>query len=179
MFPCTPRRRWWHVMIGTHASWLPGDERGFRNRGHRIHSSGDYKNPPPIDEHEGLREYNEQLAPDAVEIPLEYRKRLAQIIARLFVGAGYRVAVVSVSRYHVHILAELPLELTEFRKVIGGIKTKASREVKDVLPGRVWSRGDKHILVRDQKHYECEFDYVRNRQGPEARAWSVGEALDE
>src|SRR3954464_992632 len=116
MLASTPGRRWWHVMIGTYASWLPGDERGFRNRGHRIHSSGDYRNPPPMEEHEGLREYNEQQAPDAVEIPVAVRKRLAQAIARLLTKAGYAVAVVSVSKYHVHILAELPLDLPEFKR---------------------------------------------------------------
>src|SRR3954467_14884960 len=119
MLASTPGRRWWHVMIGTYASWLPGDKRGFRNRGHRIHSSGDYKNPPPIDEHEGLREHNQQFAKDAVEIPLEHGKRLARVIARLLLDAGYRVSVVSVSGYHVHALAELPLDLAEFRKRVG------------------------------------------------------------
>src|SRR5947207_10093448 len=46
---------WIHVVVGTYRSWDFGDERGFRSRKHRIHSSGDYKNPPPKREHEGLR----------------------------------------------------------------------------------------------------------------------------
>ena len=177
MFRNTPGRRWWHAMVGTYASWLPGDERGFRNRGHRIHSSGDYKNPPPPDEHKGLRDYNEGRAGATVEIPPEERKRLATIIARLLIEAGYLVAVVSVSAHHVHILAELPVDLAEFKKLIGWLKTKSSRAMKDVLPGRMWSRGEKHILVKDGRHYDCEFDYIRNRQGPGARAWSEREPL--
>src|SRR5262249_17500638 len=44
---------WRHVIISTLNSWLPGDPRGFRAVNHKIHSSGDYKNPPP-GEHAGL-----------------------------------------------------------------------------------------------------------------------------
>jgi hypothetical protein len=43
----TPGNKWRHVIIKTRSSWLHGDERGFRDRGHRIHSSGDYKHGPP------------------------------------------------------------------------------------------------------------------------------------
>ncbi|HSZ58001.1 MAG TPA: hypothetical protein VK797_20225 [Tepidisphaeraceae bacterium] len=32
-----PGKKWRHVIINTRSSWLHGDERGFRNRGHRIH----------------------------------------------------------------------------------------------------------------------------------------------
>ncbi len=35
-----------HVMFSTRGHWLPVDPRGFRNRDHRIHSSGDYTHPP-------------------------------------------------------------------------------------------------------------------------------------
>ena len=45
-----PNKCWWHVTLSTYGSWLPGDQRGFRSRKHKIHSSGDYKNPPPASE---------------------------------------------------------------------------------------------------------------------------------
>ena len=31
---------WRHVILNLRHTWLPGDPRGFRNRGHRTHSSG-------------------------------------------------------------------------------------------------------------------------------------------
>jgi hypothetical protein len=65
--------RWRMITISTKRSWLPGDQRGFRNRQHRIHSSGDYKNPPPRWEHEGLRRYNEKRC-DIVELPDDVAK---------------------------------------------------------------------------------------------------------
>ena len=53
----TKGKAWWHTQFSNYCAWLPGDERGFRNRDHRIDSGGDYKNPPPPEEHEGLRRY--------------------------------------------------------------------------------------------------------------------------
>ena len=164
-----PALRWWHVMLGTYASWLPGDRRGFRNRDHRIHSSGDYRNPPPEHEHEGLREYNERRAGDAVDIPLPARQRLAELIARLLREAGYRVLVVSVSQRHVHFLAELPADLPEFNRVLAWLKVTSSRLIKDVLPGRVWSRGDNHVRVRTEDQKADTFAYLLERQGAEPR----------
>lgn len=49
--------RWFHIMWSTYGVWLHGDPRGFRDRFHRIHSSGDYKHPPPKGEHAGLHRY--------------------------------------------------------------------------------------------------------------------------
>src|SRR5205814_7189946 len=57
-----PGMMWRHVVISTRRSWLHGDRRGFRSRGHRIHSSGDYRDPPPQGEHEGLLGYHETRA---------------------------------------------------------------------------------------------------------------------
>ena len=39
-------RAWFHIVLTTYGSWLYGDERGFRTRGHREHVEGDYKRPP-------------------------------------------------------------------------------------------------------------------------------------
>ena len=46
--------------------------------------------------------------------------------------------------------------------------------MKDMLPGRVWSRGDKHVLVRTGDQKAETFAYLLKRQGSAARAWSVG-----
>ena len=161
-------------MLGTYASWLPGDRRGFRNRGHRIHSSGDYKHPPPEQEHEGLRQYNEGVAGNAVELPWDARLALADALARLLREAQYPVLVVSVSRFHAHFLAQLPVNLDDYKRLVGWLKVTSSRSVKDVLPGRVWARGDKHVLVRTEDQKADTFAYLLERQGPGARAWSVG-----
>lgn len=37
---------WYHVLTNTYGTWLRGDRRGWRERHHRKHVEGDYKNPP-------------------------------------------------------------------------------------------------------------------------------------
>src|SRR5688572_11171736 len=103
-------KAWWHVQIGTYCAWLPGDKRGFRSRDHRIHSSGNYRKPPPPDEHEGLREYNENRSPGPVKIPRELRLRIATRLAESLMKRGHRVLVVSVAEKHGHAVTELPTD---------------------------------------------------------------------
>lgn len=168
-----PGLRWWHVMIGTYCAWLPGDNRGFRSKKHKIHSSGDYKNPPPPDEHTGLRRYHEERHPEHVKVPRELRQLVADKVAEVLRDLGYRVLIVSVSGKHAHILAELPLELPEFNRIIGVCKNKSSRAIKKECPGRVWARGDTHKLVKDQVHRKNVYKYLRDDQGPGAACWMV------
>ena len=54
----------------------------------------------------------------------------------------------------------------------------ASRAMKDVLPGRVWARGEHHILVKDDEHRDGEYRYIKDKQGPGARAWWEGEPVE-
>jgi len=166
-----PQTRCWHVMIGTYCSWLPGDLRGFRSRDHRIHSSGDYKHRPPVHEHEGLREYHKKRHPDGVQIPKSHRVVAAQTIAELLTSLSLIVWVVSVSATHAHIVAELPLNLREFNDSLGKAKKFSSRQLKKILPGQVWARRDKHILLDDHSHRENAYSYVRDDQGPCAAVW--------
>lgn len=67
-----PGKRWRFVTVGTLNAWLPGDPRGWRSRHHKRHSSGDYKNPPPPGEHEGLYRYCKQRSGKPVVIHLTF-----------------------------------------------------------------------------------------------------------
>ena len=76
---------WQHVILGTRCSWMHGDRRGFRDRGHRIHSSGDYKNPPPAGEYDRLHERSRELMKrDAVHLTIEQRQRAVEEMVRSF-----------------------------------------------------------------------------------------------
>jgi hypothetical protein len=160
-------------MIGTYCAWLPGDHRGFRSKNHKIHSSGDYKNPPPTYEHDGLRRYHRERHPEPVEIPYEARRLVAGAIAKVLVDLGYRVLVVSVSERHAHFLADLPVDLKKFTRIVGLCKSQSSRAIKHVRPGRVWARDDTHILVKDRRQRKNCYLYLRDKQGPGAVAWSI------
>jgi hypothetical protein len=162
---------WWRVDIGTYCAWLPGDERGFRSHDHTIHSSGDYKRPPPADEHEGLRDYHEDRSPSAVRIPRDLRLAIATVIASRLMKLGFRVLVVSCADKHAHIVAELPIGVRAFNKAIGDAKCRSSVAVTSRLRGRIWAHDDKHDMLRSRAYQVNAYKYVRNKQGRGAAVW--------
>jgi len=164
-------KAWWRVDIGTYCGWLPGDKRGFRSHDHNIHSSGDYKNPPLPEEHEGLRNYHENRSPEPIDIPRELRLIVARAIAETLKREGHQVLVVSCADRHAHIVAELPIELREFNKAIGRAKAMSSLAIRKWLPGRVWAHDDAHDMLDNRSYQLNAYRYVRNKQGPEAAVW--------
>jgi REP element-mobilizing transposase RayT len=167
-----PSHRWRFITINTHGSWLPGDKRGFRNRGHRIHSSGDYKNRPPVEEHEGLRIHNENRSVTRIEIPKRLRAVIGRAIVARLAKEGYRVLAISVSSDHAHILVELPDNVTSINQIIGRCKRAACDAVKHDMPGTIWSEGCDRTMVDDRDHQENCFKYTLTEQGPRAWTWS-------
>src|SRR4051794_24213159 len=105
-----PRRRfrWRHAMINTRCSWLHGDPRGFRSRDNQLHSTGDYKSPPPPEEHAGLHDYHKKHARAAVVLPEAERLTIGRRIVSFLREEGHRVIAVAVGRVHVHALVNLP-----------------------------------------------------------------------
>ena len=70
---------WYHVNGSTYGTWLRGDPRGWRERHHRRHVEGDYRNPPPAEESEALHAYSEKLmGKDAVRLSREQRVAAGQ-----------------------------------------------------------------------------------------------------
>jgi hypothetical protein len=163
---------WRHVIISTRRSWLHGDARGFRSRRHRIHSSGDYKNPPPEEEHEGLKRYHENRANgEAIEIPLHLRGELGQAIVAKVLAGGYRVLVIAVTPKHLHLLVELPWNLAAAKRVVGAWKTARTPAVRAELPGSIWGEGGSYKPVKTESHRRNAFKYIRDDQGPGAWVW--------
>jgi REP element-mobilizing transposase RayT len=165
--------RWRHVIVNTKCSWLHGDERGFRSRRHRVHSSGDYRNPPPPHEHEGLREYHRARSSDPVTIRRDIRAIVVQAFVKTLRELGYRVIVVSISGRHLHALVELPDDRPAIRRIIGKCKQRASHVIRDVMPGSIWAEGGEFKPINDDAHYANAFDYIRTKQGPDALVWSI------
>ncbi len=159
-----PGLRWWHLIISTHNSWLPGDARGFRSRKHKIHSSGDYKNPPPLTEHVGLRKYHEERAGDAVVIPDPCREIVARAILGKLRKRGFRSLAIAVAETHAHILAELPANAKEVRLFVGECKTVSSHAIREQVPGRVWAAGGKNIPIDDSDHQRNVYRYILNQK---------------
>ena len=171
------RMRWRHVMVNTHCTWLPGAEKGFRNRGHRIHSSGDYKHPPPAHEHVGLREYNRRRAGRPCEIPPELREKIGLAFVTRLRHEGYTVLAVSVSAEHVHALALLPDHRGTIRRIVGRCKQYGTRAARAILLGEIWADGGEFKPVRDRAHQLNVYQYILTRQGPWAWTWSYRDEL--
>src|SRR5207249_2399004 len=105
-----PGMRWRHVVISTWKSWLPGNPRGFRSRHHKIHSSGDYKDPPPEGEHAGLYRFHSKNCGDPIVLPPELRETVGKAIRRKLKEMNCQVLAIAVAATHVHLLVELPEE---------------------------------------------------------------------
>jgi len=170
MSDSTDRLWWWHLILSTKRSWLPGDARGFRSREHRIHSSGDYKQRPPDDEHAGLRNTNEQYAAP-VEIPRELRGVVVDAIHRKLDKQAYEVLVIAVGMHHAHLLVRLPDDYTSVKKVAGQLKQASSHAVREHLPGRLWADGGKPIRIRSRRHQLEVFEYIREHAKEGATVW--------
>jgi len=171
--------RWRHVIINTKNSWLHGDERGFRSRGHRIHSSGDYKHRPPKNEHAGLLKFHQKRSGEEVHIPRELRPIVGRAILEYCKSINVRVAAIAVGKVHAHVLAELLDDYGKVREIVGHAKRKSSRAVKEWLPGSVWSSGGTYEEVNDRKHLDAAHDYLLFDQGAGAWTWSYLDGSNE
>jgi REP element-mobilizing transposase RayT len=159
---------WRHVIVNTLYSWLHGDPRGFRDHDHRIHSSGDYKNPPPPGEHAGLHRWARERSGTPAFLAPALRPTIASAFAAELNDNGWTVLAVSVSDTHLHALAKLPEDRALTRRVVGEAKKVASRLVRREMPGRIWSAGGTYKPVRTRSHLFETFEYIRSRQEHDA-----------
>ncbi len=151
---------WFHVTINTRCSWLHGDPRGFRDRAHRVHSSGDYKSPPPPGEHRGLHRWAQQRSAPVVTIPPELRAAVGEALVAKADDTGFPITTCGVGGQHAHMLVRLPLEPRTAKGLVGRWKQAASHAVRERLPGKVWSDGCGVEPVRSQAHRARVHPYI-------------------
>ena len=167
---------WRYVILSAHASWLHGDKRGFRDRGHRLHSSGDYKKPPPEGEHESLHRHIQQRSKGKVVFSHALRSRIGTAFVDKLDAMGYRCLCAAVGRTHAHCLVELPKDIATVKKEVGKAKQAASLAVGDVLPGQIWAEGGKFKPVTTRSHLNRSYRYILEEQEPDAWTWSYRQA---
>ena len=161
---------WRHVVINTKSSWLHGDRRGFRSRNHRIHSSGDYKNPPPPTEHVRLHDYQRKRAQETVVISRERRVDVLRELVARFRKEGFTILCAAVTDKHAHALVELPDHRPTIKQVVGRAKRYAGDRSGHV--GAVWSAGGTFEPVDTPAHHRRVYAYIYDEQGKEAASWS-------
>lgn len=161
-------RPWFHVMWSTYGTWLPGDERGFRSRGHKIHSSGTYKNPPPAGEHAGLLAYSRRVVGGEVVLSPDLRARALAAVLEKADMCGFEVECFAVAAAHVHGLIRLERETCE--RDVGRLKRHSSLALRDVLPGTVRGGGCDPRVIRDEEPFGSTVTYILDHARKEGAA---------
>jgi len=160
---------WRHVVLNTRNSWLHGDPRGFRDRHHRIHSSGDYHNPPPAGQHAGLHAWYTARAGEKVVFERDSWSRIGLALRQKAKDLDRSILAIAVGPVHVHLVIELPSDLALCRSEIGFCKRAATDAVKDCIRGKLWAQGGSFRVVRDKEHLANSINYVVFKQHP---AWT-------
>ena len=165
-------RVWFHLIVTTYGSWLPGDPRGFRTWHHKEHVDGDYKSPPPTgfyDDRHGFsqRKLNDDptvlSAPHREIVGLGLRDRLQQL--------GGRVLALSVSGCHCHLQVEL--EDCDVRLPLGVAKQHAWYALRAVAwKQKLWAKRCKVVRIRDRQHQRRVYRYVLKHREEGAWVWS-------
>lgn len=167
-----PGKRWYHIILNTRGTWLPGDPRGFRTRKHRVHSSGDYKHPPPQGEHAGLHEHTHRISSPPVIINPSLRPIVGQALLHKLQTQTHPVIAICVGSNHAHLLAELPDDRERVKHLAGTWKQAASHRVRTDLPGKLWASGCDPIPIRDKSHHTRTFQYILRHEREGAWVWS-------
>ena len=147
-----PWNDWYHCNGNTYGTWLRGDPRGFRERRHRRHVEGDYKNPPPKGKYDALHDKSSRLLKQApVHLDGEQRRVARDALVTKLIKDHVDVIAVSVDDHHFHILARFNDHKP--RHWVGRAKKHASTLLSDFqLKGRVWALKSRAQPIADREH---------------------------
>jgi REP element-mobilizing transposase RayT len=166
---------WYHVNGNTYGTWLPGDPRGWRTKGHKRHVEGDYRNPPPPGTDAGLLAYSQELLKQPpVHLPGDMRKLAGQALVDMLMELEAQVLAVSVGGQHFHLLARFPIR--SVKQVVGQAKRHAAFTCRDRgFQGRIWASSTKVTPVSDRSHQVNVFHYITRHEGEGAWTWTFRE----
>lgn len=166
---------WLHIQWSTFGAWLPGDPRGFRNHQHRVHSSGDYKTPPPRGEHTGLQSHARAIGhKPSVVLDDQLRTVVRDAIADKLRRMGVTTSCFCVSTNHVHLLVRL--DPKDVNRQIGRLKRHSSHAIHGRVPGTVWAARCHTVFVKDDEHFQNVRSYIlRHEQSESAEVWICDE----
>ena len=160
---------WVHAMWSARGQWLPGDARGFRNHGHRVHSSGDVRNPPPDNEHAGLRTYAKSITRRVVFLPNDVRPRLVSALVEKFEMLRVPVRVIAVDGVHAHALVQLGI--ADAKPLVARAKQHSSFQVRDRLQGSIWAESCHPVRIEDEGHWRATVEYIHAHRERGACVW--------
>lgn len=173
-----PNFDWFHIVLTTYGTWLPGDPRGFRTRHHRQHVEGDYKSPP-LEDYSGLQAKSAlQMTHAPARLAKDFREILGIALIEKLQRLGGFVLTIAVMENHVHLLARLPHNLA--RQWVGRAKKHGWFEMRDAgWQSKLWAGGAKVTPIHDLAHQHNCFRYILRHNHQGAWVWVWEEIRDE
>jgi len=164
-------RQWFHVVISTYGSWLPGDPRGFRALHHRVHVDGDYRDPPPADSFIELRENAQRI--------MKFPPRKLSVAERAIVGKSCVEKLAEIDGFlfclaaattHVHLLVKLrPVAV---RTILGAIKGQVYHAMHQAgYPAKLWAKRFRALPVEGLRHFRAVYHYILRHASEGAWTW--------
>jgi hypothetical protein len=169
--PDHPDGAWFHAILTTYGSWLPGDPRGYRTRHHRGDVEGDYKNPPPKGQYDALHKSSrDSLKGEPVVLRPELRKLVCESIRDKLVELRATIACIAVAAQHGHVLVKMPPEMT--RLWMGHAKRHAWHQLREAgWNGKLWAKRPKFIPIKDRAHQLNVYAYILRHEAEGAYVW--------
>ena len=172
-----PWNNWYHCNGNTYGTWLRGDPRGFRERHHRSHIEGDYRNPPQ----KGLHDAKLRMSHSKMKLSAVYLSRDEYEIAGLGMVQNLQrhdvvVLALCLDDHHFHLLARFPDRRP--RWWIGRAKLHSSRLLVD--RGRaspIWAKRCRCLPITDRGHQVNTFQYISQHADRGAYVWTFRDAL--
>jgi len=168
---------WYHVNGNTYGTWLRGDARGWRDKKHREHVEGDYRNPPPPGTYDALRDHvRAHMKGKPVRLSTPQRQLVGQAMVKRLVEDGVELLAFSMDATHFHVLARFGPQPA--RRLIGNARRHAYHLLAAAgRKGRLWARGCRVLPVRDRKHQVNVYRYILAHRDQDAWVWDYKQGV--
>jgi hypothetical protein len=173
----TAWNNWYHVNGNTYGTWLPGDPRGWRERGHKKHIDGNYKNPPPAGSGDSLHRYAKGLLKQPpVYLTNKQRAIVGRALVDMLTEQRIELLVLSLDAIHFHLLGQFPN--SQVRPMVGRAKKHAYFELHEQgFVGHLWGAGANVVPINDRKHQLNVFGYIGDHKAKGAWVWTFREGI--
>ena len=164
--------RWYHCILSTYGSWLPGDPRGFRTRHHREHVEEDYKSPPPRGLYDERLKRSKQLQSfPGASMDRTDRETIGKATILFLKSIGVEVIAIAISGRHLHLQMQCPpIAVTP---TLGRLKRHLWYTWRDSgHSSRLWGGGRKVIPIVTRDHQVATFQYILRHRDEGAWCWS-------
>ena len=170
-------RGWYHVSGNTYGTWLPGDPRGWREKRHRRHVAGDYRNPPPPGSGDRALDHSRRLLKHPpVRFDPAQREAAGRALVEMLLLQEIEVLALSMDAVHYHILARFRDK--QVRTHVGRAKKHAYFRLRERWPVRkVWERLCHVTPIADRSHQVNVFRYIRSHADKGAWVWTFREGV--